>query len=114
VLLAAVATGHDESAGKRRSGNTRWGHRARRTGLTPLAPAAARTTGTSRSALYQRLAPLRGRERAIMAGAPALVVSTFHLLSRHAPDRERGANSGDEPRPNDLVNHVTRRMERLG
>jgi hypothetical protein len=50
-----VAPGHDESAGKRRSGKTRQGHRALRTGLTQLAHAAARTKGTYLAALYQRL-----------------------------------------------------------
>jgi transposase len=41
-----VAPGNDESAGKRHSGKTRRGNRALRTGLTQLAHAAARTTGT--------------------------------------------------------------------
>jgi transposase len=41
-----VAPGDDESAGKRRSGKTRKGNRALRTGLTQLAHAAARTKGT--------------------------------------------------------------------
>jgi transposase len=43
---SGVAPGNDESAGKRRSGKTRKGNRALRTGLTPLAHAAARTKGT--------------------------------------------------------------------
>ena len=46
-----VAPGHDESAGKRRAGKTRQGNRVLRTGLTPLAHAAARTKGTDLSAL---------------------------------------------------------------
>jgi transposase len=44
-----VAPGHEESAGKQRSGKIRTGHHLLRTGLTPLAHAAARTKGTSRS-----------------------------------------------------------------
>jgi len=38
----------------------------------------------SQSALYQRLAARRGKKRAIMAVAHAIVVSAFHRLSRHA------------------------------
>jgi transposase len=109
-----VAPGTDESAGKRRSGTTRRGHRTLRPGLTHLAHAAARTEGTSLSAWYPRLATRRGRKRAIMAVAHAIVVSAFHRLSRHEPDRELGANYCDEQRHNYLVNHVTRRIERLG
>jgi len=47
---SGVAPGNDESAGKQRSGQTRQGHQALRTGLTPLAHAAARTKGTYVSA----------------------------------------------------------------
>jgi transposase len=109
-----VAPGNDESAGRRRSGKTRRGNRTLRTGLTQLAHAAARTKGTYLSALYQRLATRRGRKRAIMAVAHAIVVSAFHMLFRHEPYRELGAIYFDEQRRNYLVNHLTRRIERLG
>jgi transposase len=109
-----VAPGKDASAGKRRAGKTRRGHRTLRTGLTQLAHAAARTKGTSLAAWDQRLATRRGRNRALMAVAHAIVVSAFHLLSRHEPYRELGANSCDEQRRHSLVNHLTRRLERLG
>jgi transposase len=45
-----VAPGNDESAGKHRSGKTRQGNRALRTGLTQIAHAATRTKGTYLSA----------------------------------------------------------------
>lgn len=48
---SGVAPGNEDSAGKQRSGKTRQGNRALRTGLTPLAHAAARTKGTSLSAV---------------------------------------------------------------
>jgi hypothetical protein len=60
-----VAPGHDERAGKQRSGKTRQGHRTRRTGLTQIAHAAVRTKGTYLSALYPRLAARQGTPRAI-------------------------------------------------
>jgi len=83
-----VAPGNDESAGQQRSGKTRKGHRALRTGLTPLAHAAALTKGTYVSALSHRLAARRGKKRAIMAVAHSIVVSAFHLRSRHEPSHE--------------------------
>jgi transposase len=109
-----VAPGNDESAGKQRSGKTRRGNRTLRTGLTQLAHAAARTKGTYLSALYQRVATRRGRKRAIMAVAHAIVVRAFHMLARHEPYRELGANYFDEPRRDRLVDHLTRRIQRLG
>jgi transposase len=109
-----VAPGNDESAGKQRSGKTRKGNRTLRTGLTQLAHAAARTKRTYLAALYQRLATRRGRKRAIMAVAHAIVVSAFHMLSRHEPYRELGANYFDEQRRAYLVDHLTRRIQRLG
>jgi transposase len=111
---SGVAPGNDESAGKRRSGKTRKGNRALRTGLTQVAHAAARTKGTYLSALYQRLAARRGKKRAIMAVAHAIVVSAFHMLSRNEPYHELGANYFDAYRREHLVDQLTRRIERLG
>ena len=82
---SGVAPGTDDSAGKPRSGNTRQGHQALRTGLTQLAHAAARTKGTYLSAVYQRRAARRGKKRAIMAVAHSIVVSACHMLCRNAP-----------------------------
>jgi transposase len=109
-----VAPGNDESAGKQRSGKTRQGNRTLRTGLTQMAHAAARTKGTYLSALYQRLAARRGKKRAIMAVAHAIVVSAFHMLARHETYPALGHNYLDEQRRDHLVDRLTRRIERLG
>jgi len=111
---SGVAPGNDESAGKQRSGKTRKGNRALRTGLTQLAHAAARTKDTYLSALYHRLAARRGKKRAIMAVAHSIVVSAFHMLSRNEPYHELGANYFDEHQREHLVDRLTRRIERLG
>jgi transposase len=109
-----VAPGNDESAGKQRSGKTRKGNRVLRTALTQLAHAAARTKGTYLSALYQRLAARRGKKRAVIAVAHSMVVSAFHMLSRHEPYQELGSNYFDEQRRHQLVHRLTRRLEHLG
>jgi transposase len=109
-----VAPGNDESAGKQRSGKTRKGNRVLRTALTQLAHAAARTKGTYLSALYQRLAARRGKKRAVIAVAHSMVVSAFHMLSRHEPYHELGSTYFDEHRRHQLVHRLTRRLEGLG
>jgi transposase len=111
---SGVAPGNDERAGKPRSGKTRQGNQALRAGLTQLAHAAARTKGTSWSALYHRLATRRGKQRAIIAVAHSIVVSAFHRLIRAAPYREWGAHDFDDRRQAQLVDQLTRRIERLG
>jgi transposase len=85
---AGVALGNDASAGKQRSGKTRKGNRPLRAILTQLAHAAVRTKGTYLSALYQRLAARRGKNRAMIAVAHAIMCSVFHMLSRQEPYRE--------------------------
>jgi transposase len=109
-----VVPGNDESAGKQHSGKTRKGNRVLRTALTQLAHAAASTKGTYLSALYQRLAARRGKKRAMIAVAHSMVVSAFHMLSRHEPYQELGINYVDEQRRHHLVHRLTRRLERLG
>jgi transposase len=66
------------------------------------------------SALYHRLAARRGKKRAIIAVAHSIVVSAFHMLSRHEPYRELGANYVDNRRQAYVVDQLTRRIERLG
>lgn len=111
---AGVAPGNDESAGKQRSGKTRKGNRSLRGVLTQLAHAAVRTKGTSLSALYHRLAARRGKQRAIIAVAHAIMRSVFHMLSRNEPYRELGANYFDERRRHYTVDRLARRIEHLG
>ena len=111
---AGVAPGNDESAGKQRSGKTRKGNRSLRAILTQLAHAAVRTKGTYLSALYQRLAARRGKQRAIIAVAHSIMKSIFYMLSRHAPYHELGANYFDERRRHYTVDRLARRIEHLG
>jgi len=111
---AGVAPGNDESAGKQRSGKTRKGNRSLRAILTQLAHAAVRTKGTYFSALYQRLAARRGKQRAIIAVAHSMMRSVFHMLSRNEAYRELGANYFDERRRHYTVDRLARRIEHLG
>jgi hypothetical protein len=78
------------------------------------APAAARTTGPSLSALYQRLAARRGQKRALIAGAPAMVVRACHRRSRPEPYRELGRHDCDEQRRQQLGHRLTRHLAHLG
>jgi transposase len=111
---AGVAPGNNASAGQHRSSPTRRGNQALRAGLTPLAQAAAHTKETYVSTLYGRLAARRGKPRAIMAVAHAIMVSVFPMRMRHEPYHELGAHSFDERRRHSTVDRLAQRIERLG
>lgn len=111
---AGVAPGNDESAGKRRSGKTRKGNRALRTGLVQLAHSATHTKETYVATLFRRLAARRGKQRAIIAVAHSILVSVFSILVRHEPYRELGATHFDRLRHSQSVERLTRRLEQLG
>lgn len=108
---AGVAPGHDASAGKRRSGKTRRGNRALRTGLVPLAHSATHTKETYVATLFRRLAARRGKQRAMIAIAHSILGSVFSILVRHEPYRELGATHFDRLRHSQSVERLTRRLE---
>jgi transposase len=113
---AAICPGHDESAGKRRSGKPRKGNRWLRTALIEAANSAAgRTRGTYLNAQYLRLKSRRGHAKAIVAVAHSILVSAYHVLERDQTYEELG---GDYFISRVDTEHLTRRLvrqlERLG
>jgi transposase len=113
---AAICPGHDESAGKRRSGKTRKGNRWLRTALIEAANSAAgRTRGTYLNAQYLRLKSRRGHNKAIVAVAHSILISAYHVLERDQTYEELG---GDYFISRVDTEHLTRRLvrqlERLG
>lgn len=111
---AGLAPGNNESAGKRYSSRIRDGNQALQTALSEAAWAAARTKGTYLAALYRRLAPRRGKKRAIVAVAHSILVSVYHMLSRHEPYHDLGGNYFDERKKASIVNRLLHRLEKLG
>lgn len=111
---AGVCPGNNESAGKRRSGKTTKGSRWLRRSLCQAAWAAARSCDTYFSAQYKRLAPRRGKKRAIMAVAHSLLVTIYHMLKTRTPYRDLGANWFDQLHPEKLTRYLVRRLETLG
>ena len=95
---AGRAPGHDESAGRQRSGRTRTGNVWRHTILVPAAHAAAHPKHTALAARYRRIAARRiaarrGHKKAVVALAHALLVSISHVLGRRQPSHELGEDS---------------------
>jgi transposase len=111
---SGLAPGNHQSAGKRYSGKTKPGNQALKSILSQAAWAASRTKGTYLSAQYRQLVRRRGKKRAIVAVAHSIITSVYHMLSRHQLYRELGDNYFDERKKAAVVNHLTRRLSKLG
>lgn len=109
-----LCPGNNESAGKRKSGKTRKGDRWLKRFLLEAAWAVSQTDGTYLSALYHRLARRRGKKKAIVAVAHAMVVIIYHILRDKVPYRELGANHFDRLNVTHIKHHLVKRLEGLG
>lgn len=85
-----MCPGNNESAGKRGRGTTRKGSKWLRGYLRQSAKAAARAKETYLAAQYARLRGRVGAAKATVAVGHSMIVSLFHMLSRHEAYRDLG------------------------
>ena len=111
---ARVCPGNNESAGKRKSGSTGHGNSWLRPILVQAAQSASRTKGTYLAAQYHRIAARRGRNRAIMAVAHAILVTIYYMLTRGTVYSDLGGNYFDERDRQATIRRAVRRIEGLG
>lgn len=114
VSWAALCPGRNESAGKKRSSRTGHGNKWVRRTLVEAAWAAVRSKNTYIAALYKRLAPRRGKNRAIIAVARTILQSAWHILSEDVEYKELGANHFDRLNRDKTRNYFVKRLQRLG
>src|SRR5215208_545213 len=79
---AGMCPGHNESAGKRRSGTTRKGSPWLRVTLTEAAYAAGRSKETYLSGRYHRLIGRKGKKKTAIAVGRVILELCHHLLTR--------------------------------
>jgi transposase len=89
---AGVCPGSHESAGRTKTGKTRKGSKWLQTHLNEAAKSIVRSKGTYLAAQYARLKPRRGHAKATVAVEHSIVVAAFHILDRHEPYHELGAD----------------------
>lgn len=111
---AGMCPGHDESAGKRRSGRTRAGNRWLRHTLVEAAHGASFKRDSYLRAHVQRLTRRRGRKRAMVALGHTLLIIVYHVLQTRSPYRDLGANYFDDHDRQHVQRALVRRLERLG
>ena len=87
---AGICPGHNESAGRRRSGRTRPGPKWLTEALTESAKSAARTKGTYFAAHFAQLRGRRGEPKAIGATRHDILIAYYYIVRDQVPFRELG------------------------
>ena len=96
---AGLCPGNHESAGKRHSGKVRRGNRWLKQALVQAAWAASRCKKGYLPALYRSLSRRRGRKRALIAVAHALLGTCYHLLRKGENYRDPFAGNEQQQPP---------------
>jgi hypothetical protein len=111
---AGICPGNNESAGKRQSGKTRKGSRWLRRALMQAAWAATRTKDVYFSSAYKRWAARRGKKKAVIAVAHALLVAAYHMLRASKSYADLGPDHFDKIDPQRQIRYHVRRLAALG
>jgi transposase len=109
-----LCPGNNQSGGKRLSGRTRKGNVYARAVLVQVAHVVCRMPTTQYSALYRRIAARRGKKRALIAVAHAVVVTIWHLLTRAQDYQEPGPDYLIKRNPERELTLLRRRAAQLG
>ena len=111
---AGLCPGQEESAGKRHSGRTRQGNVWLRRALTQAAWGASMRKGSYFKAFYRRLATRKGKKRAIVAVAHALLTTGYMLLWTGKSFADLGEDYFDRLDRDRLTKRLVKHLERLG
>jgi transposase len=109
-----MCPGNQESAGRRLRSRTRKGNRWLRRALSEAAWAASHVNKSYLAAQYRRLAARRGKKRALLAVAHALLVIIYHVLKNNVEYRDLGPDYFDRLEPERLRRYLVKRLPSLG
>ena len=109
-----LCPGNNQSGGKRLSGRTRKGNTYARAALVQAAHVASKMSHTPYYALYRRIAARRGKKRALIAVAHALVVTIHCLLTTGADYVEPGPDYLAKRHPDRELSALKRRASHSG
>lgn len=111
---AGLCPGQNESAGKRRSGQTRKGNRYLRATLIQAALAATRKKGSALQARYHRVKRHRGHKKAVVAVGHQILEIAYYLMRDGVTYQELGADYFDRRHAERAVRRHVRHLEALG
>jgi len=111
---AKICPGNNESAGKRKNAGTGQANNWLRTALVESAWAASRSRNNYLCAQYRRLAPRRGKKRAVVAVAHTILVVVYNVIAKCVEYRDLGADYFDRLRTAKLTRYYLHRLNQLG
>lgn len=111
---AGMCPGNNESAGKRRSGQTTKGNKQLRTALVEAAWVASRAKGTLLAAKYHRLVKRMGKKKALVAVGHTILRIAYQLLKRRIPYQERTSEEVERQQLTRQRRRLVQRLEALG
>ncbi|OIJ11508.1 IS110 family transposase [Anaerobacillus arseniciselenatis] len=110
---AGLVPGSNESAGKRKSSKTRNGNKYLKSALIETAHS-IRGSKNYLGALYRRTAARKGKKRAAVVVAHAILRISYYLLTRKEMYVDLGEDYFDKQKQQSIVRHSLRRLESLG
>ena len=111
---AAMCPGHDESAGKRRSGRTRKGNHYLRQMLVECALGATRANGTALQARYRRIMRHRGHKKAVVAVGLQILEIAYYIMRDGGDYHELGHDYFDRQHRQRTRDRAIRQLRALG
>jgi transposase len=111
---AAMCPGHNESAGKRRSGKTRKGNRYLRAALVQTALASTRKKGSALQARYYRVKRHQGHKKAVVAVGHQILEIAYYIMRDGTTYDELGGDYFERRHTERTVRRHVRQLEALG
>ena len=111
---AGLCPGHDESAGKRRSGTTRKANPYLRSLLLESGLAATHARETALRARYLRVKRHRGHKKAVVATGHQILNIAYYLMRDGVPYHELGADYFERGHRERVTRRHVRQLEQLG
>lgn len=109
-----MCPGHEESAGKRRSGKTRKANRYLRTTLIQAGLAATRKKDSALQALYARVKSRRGHKKAVVAVGHQILEIAYYVMRDGITYQELGADYFQRRDRDRTVRRHVKQLEALG
>jgi transposase len=111
---AGMCPGHDESAGKRRSGKTRKANRYLRSTLIQAGVAASHKKQSALQALYARVKSRRGHKKAVVATGHQILAIAYFAMRDGVTYRELGPQYLERRDRERTARRHVRQLEALG
>jgi len=111
---AGMCPGHDESAGKRRSGKTRKANRYLRSTLIQAGVAASHKKDSALQTLYARVKSRRGHKKAVVAVGHQILEIAYYVMRDGVTYHELGANYFQRHNRERTVRRHVKQLEALG